>query len=103
MIEAHPQSAEWRVHRGAIYEEMGDFDKAMAEFTDAIRRNARSVLATVIAHGLYFVRKQIPEAISDLDLAIYLDPEQHRLLLCSGHRIHPRRESGSAPLRTQTS
>ena len=63
----------------AIHAEMGDLDKAMAEFTDAIRRDPRSSDAYHRRAAIYFSRKQIPEAISDLDLAIYLDRDNLEL------------------------
>lgn len=63
------------VTRGSAYTRQGDFDSAIADFTDAIRRNPSSLPAYYNRGNVYFAREEFDNAIADFNLAISLQPD----------------------------
>jgi Flp pilus assembly protein TadD len=61
-------------HRGAIYERKGDFDQAIANFTQAIRINPNYVLAYVNRGIAYYRKSDYTHARADWNRALQLDP-----------------------------
>ena len=62
--------------RGAdLYREMGDVDKAIADFTEAIRHHPKSQYPAPDPASLYRQKKDRDRAIADYDELVRLDPK----------------------------
>jgi tetratricopeptide (TPR) repeat protein len=66
--------ASWYRSRGVIYDEKGDYDRALREYAEAIRLNAQDPLTYVDRGRTYRGQKDYDRAIADYAEAIRLDP-----------------------------
>jgi tetratricopeptide (TPR) repeat protein len=73
------------VARGLAWQAKGDLDRALADYTDAIRVNPRDALAYNNRGLLWREKGDADRAIADLTDAIRIDPLPHSDLLGSGH------------------
>jgi tetratricopeptide (TPR) repeat protein len=62
------------VMRGSAYARQGDPGLAIGDFTDAIRRNPRSLVAYYNRGNVYFAQESFDLAIADFSSAISLQP-----------------------------
>ncbi len=63
------------VTRGNAYARQGDWDRAIADFTDAIRRNSRSLAALYNRGNAHIVQEIFDQALVDFSRAISLQPD----------------------------
>jgi tetratricopeptide (TPR) repeat protein len=75
LIAADPFDSVFHCHLGAIYHRIGDLDKAMEEYSTALRFNFSNSDALAGRGEIYFNRGKLLEAFNDLKAAIELDPE----------------------------
>src|SRR5262249_35076918 len=61
-------------NRGVAYKDKGDLDRAIADFTEAIRLNPRHVMALGNRGAAYSAKDDNDRAIADFNEAIRLDP-----------------------------
>ncbi len=82
VIDLQPKNAWDHVMRGVAWREMGQLDKAIADFTEAIKLDPKSALyfdllasAHVVRAGKWEEMGQLDKAIADFTEAIKLDPK----------------------------
>jgi tetratricopeptide (TPR) repeat protein len=73
------------VARGLAWQAKGNLDRALADYTDAIRLNPRDALAYNNRGLLWREKGDADRAIADLTDAIRIDPLPHSDLLGNGH------------------
>jgi tetratricopeptide (TPR) repeat protein len=73
------------VARGLAWQAKGNLDRALADYTDAIRLNPRDALAYNNRGLLWREKGDADRAIADLTDAIRIDPLPHSDMLGSGH------------------
>ena len=72
---AYPQQASWFRNRGVVYDRLSQPDKAIRDFTEAVRLNPADPL-TYLDRGItYKGLKDYDKAIADYGEAIRLDPQ----------------------------
>ncbi len=64
--------------RGNAWEEMGQHDKAIADFTEAIKLNPRKALNFYLRAHAWLEKSEFNKAIADFTEAIKLDPREAR-------------------------
>jgi tetratricopeptide (TPR) repeat protein len=74
VIVKFPKSAEAYNWRGMAYDDLGDGDKAMADFNQAIQLNAAYADAYNNRGEIYRKKNQFPQALSDYKLAAEKEP-----------------------------
>ena len=70
-----PKSASTHVDRGAIYQAQGDFDRAIADYDEAIRFNPNDANAFLSRANAYRGKHDLERAKQDLEAALRLDPQ----------------------------
>jgi tetratricopeptide (TPR) repeat protein len=79
IIDDRGESATNRAHayvrRALAYDSKGDFDRAIADFTDAISLGPDNFRAYAARGGAWYFKGELDRAISDFDQAIRSDPE----------------------------
>src|SRR5436190_10479445 len=75
LIAADPYDSVFHCHLAAIYHRLGDLDKAMHGYTQAIKYNFADIDALAGRGEVYYNRGKLLEAFHDLKAAIELDPE----------------------------
>ncbi len=78
--------------RGREYQAKGDYDRAIADFTDAIRLDPKNSMAYFGRGDSYEGNGDYDRAIADLDEAIRLDPKNFRAYLIRGYIYRYRKE-----------
>ena len=73
------------VARGLAWQAKGDLDRALADYTEAIRLNPRDALAYNNRGLLWREKGDVDRAIADLTDAIRIDPLPHSDIARSGH------------------
>lgn len=63
------------VTRGSAHARRGEADSAIADFTDAISRNPRSLPAYYNRGNIYYTKEEFDNAIADFSHAIALQPD----------------------------
>jgi tetratricopeptide (TPR) repeat protein len=71
---SYPPQASWYRSRGVVYDKKGDRDKAVREFTEAIRANPNDPLTYLERGIVYKSLKDYDKAIADYSETIRLDP-----------------------------
>jgi tetratricopeptide (TPR) repeat protein len=71
--------------RGTMFHERGDYETAIAEFTEAIRLDPNNSFAYFLRGYAYKEKKQYDRAINDLTTAIRLDPNNYVAYTCRGY------------------
>ncbi len=59
----------------ATYEKMGDIDKAIAEYQQALKIDYKNAVIHVSLGAAYLKKHEFPRAVEELNLAVKLDPE----------------------------
>ena len=62
-------------NRGIAYYEKREYDKAIAEFSEVIKRNPNHVDAYYNRGNAYWDKVDFDEAIADFSMAVKLEPE----------------------------
>lgn len=78
LVAADPYDSVFRCHLAATHHRLGEFDEAVAEYTEALRYNVANQDALAGRGEIYLQRGQLAEALADLGQAIQLDPEGKR-------------------------
>ncbi len=63
------------VNRGNAYSKQGDLDRAIADFTKAIKNNSRNLVAFYNRGNAHILQENFDQAIIDFSRAISLQPE----------------------------
>jgi tetratricopeptide (TPR) repeat protein len=74
LITANPDSSRLFSGRAAVYRELGDLERALADCTNAIRLAPRSAEAYNNRGFMWTEKEDFEKAIADFDLAISIDP-----------------------------
>ena len=69
------ESAGMYVLRGNVYRDVGDFDKALADYSEAIRLSARFAVAYGNRGMVYAKKGDFDKALADFNRAVELQPE----------------------------
>ena len=78
LVAAAPHDSVFHCHLAAVYHRLGELDRALDEYTEALRFN-RANADALAGHGeLHLKRGQIAESITDLQAALKLDPHGKR-------------------------
>jgi tetratricopeptide (TPR) repeat protein len=72
--ELAPEAALPYQHRGELYRQMGDMEKALAELTKALEMSPDSLGALLLRASILYELKQNDNALADVDKAIALQP-----------------------------
>ena len=107
-IAKEPHACDY-LGRGNSWYGKGKNEKAIADYTAAIRLDPKCVWAYWDRAGAYVIKGNLDRAIADLTKAIGLDPEIRRRLLRPRLRLHPKRRPrqshrglhGSRPIERQ--
>ena len=67
--------AEAYLNRGVVYNGKGDYDKAISEYTEAIRLNPKYVEAYNNRGYAYMGKKEYDKAIEDFEAALRIKPD----------------------------
>ena len=86
------------IHRGRAWVRKGDFDRALADFTAAIKEDADIVYGYADRGDVYRLRGQCEEAIADYDYALRLAPDRADIYLSRGICQTEQRRSDSAAI-----
>ena len=86
------------IHRGRAWVRKGDFDRALADFTTAIKEDADIVYGYADRGDVYRLRGQCEEAIADYDYALRLAPDRADIYLSRGICQTEQRRSDSAAI-----
>jgi tetratricopeptide (TPR) repeat protein len=73
-IEINPRYAEFYNNRGLVYEEKGQYDKAISYYNKAIELNPRYAKAYNNRGNAYYKKGQYEKTISDYSKAIEINP-----------------------------
>jgi tetratricopeptide (TPR) repeat protein len=65
----------YRAHRAVIWSQRGEFDRAMADYDEALRLDPQNAGVYLARAGTWLVKKDINRATADLDKAVALDPK----------------------------
>ena len=86
------------IHRGRAWVRKGDFDRALADFTAAMKEDADIVYGYADRGDVYRLRGQCEEAIADYDYALRLAPDRADIYLSRGICQTEQRRSDSAAI-----
>ena len=79
LLETHPEKA-WQIYygRGCAYEELRLYDKAIADYNEALHGNLHFVPARIARGRCYRGEGLFQSALSDFNQAIQIDPQNAR-------------------------
>jgi len=81
VLDADPDNVEAYIGRGRLYLDVGDYARAMSDFTVAEDLDPRSPEPQVAVGDLYFARKDYKKAIEYFDQALQMKPD-HAMAFC---------------------
>jgi lipoprotein NlpI len=88
--------ADYYVNRGGAYYSRDDFDRAIADYSEAIKHNPKSSSAFRNRGNARFQKGEFDQAISDHDEAIWIDPTVANAYLNRGNAYRMKGDSASA-------
>ncbi len=87
------------INRGNCYAVRKEFDKALADFSQAIQTEPKNIRPLLYRATVFRVQKEIAKALADLDLAVQIDPRSLRALQDRGstylYRAEKQRQSAT--------
>jgi lipoprotein NlpI len=87
-IRTNPNQARYYYARALVYQQIGEFDKAMEDFNMAIRLMPKFPSAYYGRGGIYYERHEYDKAIIDWDAVLALDPENKKAYFYRGMAHH---------------
>jgi Flp pilus assembly protein TadD len=86
-VAAAAEPAKDAFKKGKVCFEEGDFDGALAAFTEAIRLDPKSAAALTERGRAYAMKRDCDKAIGDYTAAIRLDPQLATCVICSTQNV----------------
>lgn len=78
LVAAAPYDSVFHCHLAAVYHRLGELDRALDEYTKALRFNRANADALAGRGELHLTQGQVAESITDLQAAVKLDPHGKR-------------------------
>ena len=78
LVAAAPYDSVFHCHLACVYHQLGDLERALDEYTEALRFNRANADALAGRGELYLRRGQVAESMIDLQAAIECDPQGKR-------------------------
>jgi len=82
--QAAPTTAEGFIDRGLTYYDKGDYDRAIADFTQALRLNPNNYGVYLFRGHSYIIKGDYDRGIADLDQSIKLNSNEAQTYLLRG-------------------
>ena len=77
----------WRV-RGAVRERLNDDEGAIADYSEAIKRDPKDVRLYMARSAVYVRMKKFAESLEDREQAVQLDPKNPEVYVARGGSYH---------------
>jgi len=75
LVAADPYDSVFHCHLAAAHHKLGDFEKALEEYSESLKYNRANIDALAGRGEIYFNRGHLSDAVKDLKSAIDLDPQ----------------------------